>query len=522
MNPQAQAPGSERRRGMLAFGLGSRLGWCFALLGVLSLGLGVLVSIQVQDMRTSVARAVEEQREADTWRALVLELRAFGEHFARVRGPAATETERELARASITNARVLVATLASGAPGADPSRGKHEDAEQAIFRALDDDLLALAQALASSEGSTDFEPHVQRVRARAQELAHEMQREARRALEELRARSETLRTEVVGTMVGFSLILALAFWGVRVWIVRPVQALRAGVLRVARGELQHRVGVAQGGEVGDLAREFDGMASELQSMRAELEQRVEARTQEFVRAARLAGLGTMAAGIAHEINNPLASIVSCAEGLERRLDQHGAGGVSPERLREYLHIIGKEANRAHGITSMLLDFARSEPGARVPFTLPVLLRELEVLLEHRLRSLGVSLVVGCDPGVPALLGDPRAYKQVLLNLIDNAIDASPPRGTVRVRCRSIGSMVALEVADSGVGIAPEDRERMFDPFFTTKPPGKGTGLGLAIVHRIVQADGGRIEVDTSEHGTTMRVLVKAPDARAAARQPEHA
>ena len=246
------------------------------------------------------------------------------------------------------------------------------------------------------------------------------------------------------------------------------------------------------------------MSDELHGMRTGLEQRVEERTREFVRAARLAGLGTMAAGIAHEINNPLASIASCAEGLERRLSK---GTVDAQAQREYLGIIAKEAYRAHEITSRLLDFARTENGVRVSFGAGELMRELRVLLEHRLRSRQLDLDVQIEPELPQLSGNPSEVKQVLLNLIHNAIDASPQAGHVMVRWSRVGNDVRIEVEDQGSGIAADLREKIFDPFFTTKEPGSGTGLGLAIVHRIVTAHSGRVEVQDTGHGALFRVQI---------------
>jgi nitrogen fixation/metabolism regulation signal transduction histidine kinase len=135
-------------------------------------------------------------------------------------------------------------------------------------------------------------------------------------------------------LIGLGVVLRM------VWkrVVRPVEVLRDRVQRVAGGDLTHRVQIASGDEIGALARDFNRMADELHGMRSDLEARVEAKTQEFVRAARLAGLGTMAAGIAHEINNPLASIASCAEGMERRLAK---GAIDETTQREYLQIIAR-------------------------------------------------------------------------------------------------------------------------------------------------------------------------------------
>jgi signal transduction histidine kinase len=335
-------------------------------------------------------------------------------------------------------------------------------------------------------------------------LRDEMRREAQESSLELLDRGREMRAKVVlATLLGLLVIAALT-WMVRKHVVRPVVALREGAARIGSGDLTHRVGIASHDEIGELATEFDRMASELQGMRDELEARVEERTREFLRAARLAGLGTMAAGIAHEINNPLASIASCAEGLERRV---ASGKATPEEQREYLQIIAREAYRAHDITSRLLDFARTDPAPTAEFRFGDVVRDLDVLLEHKLRSRNVRLDVRCEREGPALYGNAAEWRQVLLNILHNAIDASLEGGVVRATCRQEGEAIVLDVEDQGPGVPAADVERIFDPFFTTKAPGKGTGLGLSIVHRIVEAHGGRIEVTNTGRGALFRVRV---------------
>jgi signal transduction histidine kinase len=252
------------------------------------------------------------------------------------------------------------------------------------------------------------------------------------------------------------------------------------------------------------------MAAELEAMRTDLERRVRERTREFVRAARLAGLGTLAAGVAHEINNPLASIASCAEGLEQRLR---GNTLERDEALEYLQIIASEAYRAHEITSRLLEFARAEPGEKGPCDLAALARELELLLHHRMRRAGVELELACSQELPPVMGNASELKQVLLNLLENALDASPRGGRVRLECGVGPDGVELVVSDQGAGIPEADLDRVFDPFFTTKAPGEGTGLGLAIVHRIVADHGGRVEVGGGEGGRGARFRALLPAAR---------
>jgi signal transduction histidine kinase len=246
------------------------------------------------------------------------------------------------------------------------------------------------------------------------------------------------------------------------------------------------------------------MAGKLLQSRAELEQRVDERSREVLRTAQLAQLGTLAAGIAHEINNPLASIVAGADGLLRELDRSGR---SDEGMREYLQILRKEGLRARDITVRLLRFARQDKPRREPVRLPDEAREVAAMFGHQLADAGVALqLVGADDA-PAILGDPAEWRQVLFNLLRNALDASPRGGVITVAFGRDHDDALLVVQDQGTGIPPELVDRIFEPFFTTKEPGRGTGLGLAIVHRIVTAHGGRIGVQNGEQGAVFTIHV---------------
>ena len=513
MNVEQRTNDERSARIRPVFGIGRRLGVVFAVLAALLTTLGVVVALRVGEMHTSIGQVLEEQRESMYSRDIAHALRSIETHthvhdLSRLTADA---NELGLMRELIGDARSALAALEKGPQTDDPSEQEHSDEESKLYEALESSLGELESALTA-------EPERSRLFAVAREacrlgdvLRDEMRRASQASSSRLLGRGRALRTEVVWITLAALLVLGLVTYMVQRWVVRPVEHLREGATRIGSGDLAHRVEVGSSDEIGELASEFNRMAGELQGMRDELEERVEQRTREFVRAARLAGLGTLAAGIAHEINNPLASIASCAEGLERKLR---SGGAPPEQQREYLQIIAKEAYRAHEITSRLLDFARSEPGAPVSFALGDLMREIDVLLEHRLLARALRLESSCDPELPPLRGNPSECKQVLLNLLHNAIDASPKGGAIRVTCRREGADAVLEVEDQGPGIPPEQVERIFDPFFTTKEPGKGTGLGLAIVHRIVEGFGGHIEVVNTGHGALFRVRVPLVSATA--------
>lgn len=477
----------------------------FALVALLLVALGVRVSLLVEDMHIEVRRAVEEHREEAYSRDMLHEMRMLQTRVLDLGAATRDEVQKPVLAAFVTEARRCLEALRGGPAGEEPSDAEHIEQERRLYAALERDLDLLSSAIASGEG--ELAMLVATAQRNAEVLNEEMRREARENSAELSDEARRVRSAVL-----VATALALAMLGIvlrMVWkrVVRPVEALREGVQRISSGDLTHRVEITTRDEIGALAREFNRMADELHGMRSGLEARVEERTQEFLRAARLAGLGTMAAGIAHEINNPLASIASCAEGLERRLEK---GTSDPTAQREYLQIIAREAYRAHEITSRLLDFARNGGGARLRFDAPDLMRELRVLLEHRLRQRGLALEVECQADLPPLVGDPGEIKQVLLNLVANAIDASPDGGRIHVRWSAYDGEIVVEVQDDGPGVPPELRDRIFDPFFTTKEPGKGTGLGLAIVHRIVTAHGGRIELAGTGKGALFRVHFPVP------------
>ncbi|HEX8071615.1 MAG TPA: ATP-binding protein [Pyrinomonadaceae bacterium] len=242
----------------------------------------------------------------------------------------------------------------------------------------------------------------------------------------------------------------------------------------------------------------------------EITERVEA-NRAVARTEKLAAVGRLAAGVVHEINNPLATIAACAEALETRAAE-GVFGASrdAEDLREYLALIRGEAFRCKQITNGLLDFSRNRASEPAPVSLSEVVEAAARLLRHQRRARNVEFVVETDAALPPVAGDAGQLQQVVIILAENALDAMPQGGTLTLRTYTDGAAVCLEARDTGVGISQADLAKIFDPFFTTKEVGRGTGLGLAVCYGIVAEHGGRIGVDsTVGRGTTFTVRLPA-------------
>jgi two-component system, NtrC family, sensor kinase len=227
--------------------------------------------------------------------------------------------------------------------------------------------------------------------------------------------------------------------------------------------------------------------------------------QQIVRAERLATLGELAAGVVHELNNPLTSITVYAEYLVRKLESQGTDAADIEKLRR----IGASAQRILRFSRDLVQYARPSGKESEAVDLASVVRQSVSICEHLVERGGVDLAVEVDPALPVIQAVAGQLEQVLINLITNAVHAVPEGGKVVVRATTDGpANVLIEVADSGPGVPEADRDRIFEPFFTTKPDGKGTGLGLPIVRNIVDSHRGQISVTRSDlGGAAFRVVI---------------
>lgn len=251
-------------------------------------------------------------------------------------------------------------------------------------------------------------------------------------------------------------------------------------------------------------------------MRSEAEQRrlgaalqarndeLQAMSRQLWHAAKLAAVGELAASLAHEINNPLATVSLRVEML---LAKEPAGTPTSHALR----VVAQEVERMSRLVMSLLQFSRQAPPELTEVELRGEVAATLELVQHHLRKVGIHVTQEIEPGLPPLRADRQKLRQVFLNLLTNAADATPRDGriTVRIRGRADGSAHIVEIEDTGCGIPPEALPRVTEAFFTTKPEGKGTGLGLSICRRILREHGGTLEI-TSEVGRGTRVTLILP------------
>lgn len=251
---------------------------------------------------------------------------------------------------------------------------------------------------------------------------------------------------------------------------------------------------------------FSGEIAHVITVGEDVTMRVDA-MQAVAKAEKLAAVGRLAAGVVHEINNPLATISACAEVLESRVLE-GAFNDSPDvvDLQEYLGLIRNEAFRCKTITNGLLDFSRVRGSNRVPLNIGDTINYSARLLTHQKRGESIEIKIEIEENLPLVNADEGQMQQAIIALAANAIDAMPEGGTLTFRSFQERNRVVIEVQDTGFGISPDDVSKIFEPFFTTKQVGKGTGLGLSVCYGIITEHNGRLSVRSNVGlGTTFTI-----------------
>jgi two-component system NtrC family sensor kinase len=317
-----------------------------------------------------------------------------------------------------------------------------------------------------------------------------------------------------------SVILCIILWKI---VIAPLLTMTEGMKIASKGDLDHRVEINTRDELGMLADTFNSMTKELKTSRErlenwakELEEEVAKKTEEIrrgqeqhIHTEKLASLGRMAAGVAHELNSPLTGIVTFAHLLMDRTPKEN------KMDREDLEVIIEQAERCSKIIKGLLGFSRAMPAEKNEININETLHHAIGMIQNQAKFHNVVFEAETDDSIPVVGGESSQIEQVFLNLFINAADAMDNKGKIHIKT-SVTEVdgkqyVETVVSDTGPGIPEDHLSRLFEPFFTTKPVGKGTGLGLAVSHGIVKKHGGHIVIKSSPgEGATFFVRLPVP------------
>lgn len=384
-----------------------------------------------------------------------------------------------------------------------------------VIGALRADLLAVTDAIDSGVGPARAAALSGPLNEATQRLFNEANRIETRIAEVGRS-ADARRAKVTRWVWGAAVIASALAIGVGFWqylaVMRPLRRLGRGVNRLAGGDFSQKLRATGDREFVRLAEDFNQMADELQGLYQSLEEKVRLRSRQLAQSERLASVGFLAAGVAHEINNPLAIIAGEAE---LALQQLAGGEPDDPQAAQGLATIRDEAFRCKAITQKLISLARPGSGERARVDLLALAQEVATLVrtlpQHEGRVLDVAGTVAVAET------DPSQVRQVLLNLVINALEASPIDGRVTVRVAADAAAARVAVIDRGRGMAEPTLAKVFEPFYTEKksPSAPGLGLGLSISHAIINELGGRLTAASEGlgQGSTFTIELSASGAR---------
>ena len=323
---------------------------------------------------------------------------------------------------------------------------------------------------------------------------------------------------VLAFLLVISVVLCLILWN---FVSTPVSLLAQGMEKVAGGDLDYTIDIKRKDEIGELAKAFNAMTADLKKAKNELldwgnilENKVQEKTEaihraqaQLIHSEKLASLGRMAAGVAHEINSPLTGIVTFGHLLLKKFPPGS-------QEREDIEVIIDQANRCSTIIKGLLGFARASAGAKALTNINDVLHSSMNIVRNKADFFDIKLITDFEPSLMRVKADSSQLQQVFLNMIMNAADAMEGKGTLTLTTRNVSennqNFIEVVFQDTGPGISQENLEKLFEPFFTTKPVGKGTGLGLAVSHGIIQDHGGKIIVRTKlKEGSAFTIQLPA-------------
>lgn len=328
---------------------------------------------------------------------------------------------------------------------------------------------------------------------------------------------ELRQSQLLMRRVWILVAIALVSYGITIycgfrWISNPLRAIRNGASRIANGDTRYRLNrvTPWDDEFFNLTTDFNRMADRFQDSEDDLAAKVEERSRQLVRSERLASVGCLAAGVAHEINNPLSAISIAAQSIEFRLmdilePDHEDTPIVMERLT----MIQTESKRCGQITGRLLDFSRNEKQEKIPNDLTRVIGEVIAMVRPMSKFQDRKIIF--DRVEPLMLEiNASQIKQVMLNLVTNGVQATSDGGRVDIRLVEHTDWVVIQIVDDGQGMTDENKEQLFEPFYSTKETGEGTGLGLSITNRIVEEHNGTIEPFSAGPGQGSTFSVKLP------------
>jgi two-component system NtrC family sensor kinase len=344
--------------------------------------------------------------------------------------------------------------------------------------------------------------------------------------------------QMLGNFIAMIVIISLLVTGL-IWTMvhQPIGQLMTGTQRVAAGDLDYKINVSSHNEIGDVAISFNQMTDELKQANEQLtdwakslEHHVEQKTAELTRAheqmiqvERMASIGKLAAIVAHEINNPLAGILTYAKLLLKKMRHNGSSNISTDEARQYLEMISTESARCGDIVKNLLQFARQTQVNLQPTDINELIRQSIRLVQHKIDLMNVQTHIQLDERIPAVTCDAQQIKQALVALLINACEAiTAGEGVLDVESRYESESQAVEILirDNGVGMDAVTQLHIFEPFFTTKEQGRGVGLGLAVVYGIIQRHAGDIQVKSAP-GQGATFIIRLPKNHQNMGEPEN-
>jgi len=375
---------------------------------------------------------------------------------------------------------------------------------------------------ASLSNNTDLKREHDRLLRLIDELRIEIANDMYRKITEARKHYRQTLWIVSGATALALLLLFTLVYLFSGWVFSPLKQLQAGVNRVAEGNFGAPIDLKSGDELEELANAFNDMTSRLHDIYRDLERQVDERSRQLVRSERMVSVGFLAAGVAHEINNPLASIAFCGEALQSRLgDYMRRQPQETEVIAKYLAMIQQEAYRCKEITSKLLEFSRVGERRRESTDIAALVQGVLEIAQHLPNCTGKRIIF--QPYAQVVAGiNAQDVKSVILNLVVNALDSMDEGGVLTITLMQRGPQAEIVFVDTGCGMTPEVLENIFEPFYTKSRSGKGTGLGLFISHQIVDQHGGQFEARSAgpNQGSTFTVRLPLQPTQTATPEPK--